>query len=144
MIDILASLIEKSGASHINLKVSTIGDAVTVIINPTLKPLNSLDNLSPEFIALRETLSSPLVIKGHKGEVDVTISEALSDFIESFTPDAATHNKSSELKVPLNSSIKKSATKKPTESISVETPKDVEVTVNNNADDFLPESADSL
>lgn len=138
MLDAIIKLIEESGAGHVNLRVSVSGEDATVIVNTTLKPLARLDGLSQQFIDLREALSTPLVLKGNKAQMDIDAGNAILSLTETVSDSVKEHNNLAE--VAQSVSVKKNS--KTIASIPQASPS--EASDENGNQPFIEDDATSL
>lgn len=138
MLDTIIKLIEESGASHVNLRVSVSGHKATVIVNTTLKPLPKLDGLSAEFINLRESLSTPLYLTGDKADMDIEAGGAILTIIDELSDSVKKHDNLAEFNQSLNG--KQSSTEQAHTGLE----SSPNATVEKSDNDFIDEDATSL
>ena len=114
MIEAIAKLLKDSGleAAQINVHLNTVTDTVEIVLNT---PFRGLDKtLSEDAIALRQALSTPLILSGDVGNVDVEFNDALVRFTDAVTPSAQGFNNLVDVAVK-HESVKSTADKANTE-----------------------------
>lgn len=117
MIDAIANLINQAGASQVQLTIRTDGNNnVSVVVNTSISPMQPAESKQAQ--NLRAALSQPLVISGDIGEVDVSFTEALINFTETFVVGSIAHNNLVNAKSVIESATKKVTGNKKTASKS--------------------------
>lgn len=125
MIESLSNLINESGAQQINIIVRTDNNEnVTVILNTILQATEKGE--TEQALKLRAALSQPIIVKGNIGDVDVEITQALSQYTDTYVDGAQKHLSILDVKSNIeqaSKSVKTKTTKaanKPDESHEIE------------------------
>ena len=148
MIEQAARILIEANASQMQLNIRVDGDKVTVIANTILNP--TAKDESAEALKLRAALTQPIVITGEIGEVDVSITDALIQYTDTYVKGAIAHSNLLDIKVKTEKATKlvsqsKEATVE-TEKVSIES---VHKIAESNqvlpmTNDFLLNEPDSL
>lgn len=149
MIESICRLIQESGAEQVQINIKMTPNGAQVVLNTKLGANVSIDD--EKALALRSALSRPLVLSGDIGNLDVSFTECLDQYIDSYVPAVGTLNSVLNVKAALESATvstnpkaapkaatKTAATTKPTQpasAVSVKEPVAIE---------FNEDEADSL
>lgn len=126
MIEAIARLIKESGASQVQLNISVNDQGAHIVLNTKLGDIPA--NANKDIITLRNALSRPLAVAGDVGELDVTFTQQLEQYIDTIAPAAATLSNLNDVKgaveaasksQPANKASKKA--KAASKTVSVET-----------------------
>ena len=96
MIEAIARLIQESGASQVQLNITTNEHGAQIVLNTKLGDMPA--NATTQVMALRSALSRPLAVGGEIGELDVTFTQQLDQYIDSVAPVAATFSNLNDVK----------------------------------------------
>jgi len=154
MIEQAVNIIKAANATQMQLNIRVDGDKVTVVVNTMLSP--TVSGESPDALKLRAALTQPIVICGDVGEVDVSITDALVQYIDTYAPAAKAHSNLLDVKVKTEKALKVKPKVKTTvkASVEAETPTPVKPSISTETPvvesvkpkevDFFSDDADSL
>lgn len=122
MIEAIARLIKESGASQVQLNISVNDQGAHIVLNTKLGDIPA--NANKDIITLRNALSRPLAVAGVVGELDVTFTQQLEQYIDTIAPAAATLSNLNDVKGAVEAASKSKPAKKEkaaSKTVSVET-----------------------
>jgi hypothetical protein len=114
MIEQAARILREANASQMQLNIRIDGDKVTVIANTMLNPTSKDE--SAEALKLRAALTQPIVISGDIGEVDVSITDALIQYTDTYINGANAHSNLLDVKVKTEKATKTASKSSPKKS----------------------------